>query len=80
MLHIQCKTKGKLRRKEGHLPRMQMDDKSRREDEAGEASRRRREEDRMLFREREKRGEKLFRGREKTECFRKRDKVFYVFK
>ena len=59
---------------------MQMEDKPRGEDEAGEASRRRREEDRMLFRGREKRGEKLFRGREKTECFRKRDKVFYVFK
>ena len=56
---------------------MQMEDKPRGEDEAGEASRRRREEDKMLFRGREKRGEN---GREETECFRKRDKVFYVFK
>ena len=78
MLHIQCITKAKLRRRPP-TSNANGREKPRGEDEGGEASRRRRPPRKLAFAE-ERREEGSFFAEEKTECFRKREKAFYVFK
>jgi len=62
MLHIQCITKAKLRRRPP-TSNANGREKPRGEDEGGEASRRRRPPRKLAFAE-ERRGRKLFRGNE----------------